>query len=138
MFCRWCIKPSAKVYAADEPPPANRDFERRFVIRVQAKFQVRITLTTVALFAGAVAMAVYLTPNTSTPVLGPLSGYLLPIQKVHWSVEQTLAAGKVVADYLVPIHVHQYVRGGLGARYQPCRKSAHPACRPDDVDDRVH
>ena len=32
------------------------------------------------MFLGAAAMAFYLTPNTSTPVLGPLSGYLVPIQ----------------------------------------------------------
>ena len=85
-----------KVYTADEPPPASRDFERRFTVRVQSKFQNRITVTALTMFLGAAGMAFVLTPNTSTPVLGPLSGYLEPIQRLYWEA----ATG-------TPIHVHQ-------------------------------
>jgi len=85
-----------KVYTADEPPPASRDFERRFTVRVQSKFQNRITVATLTIFLGAAGMAFVLTPNTSTPVLGPLSGYLEPIQRLYWE-----------AATETPIHVHQ-------------------------------
>lgn len=65
-------------------------------MRVQPKFQQRITAATLAMLTGAAAMALYLTPNTSTPVLGPLSGYLVPIQRLYWE-----------AATETPIHVHQ-------------------------------